>query len=252
LEWNKEYKHIDDKSDMTQTETNTETCWESDMTDHSPEKRVAFPLNEVESHETTQPTVPKSPRKRQSVKEKKQYFRALVGIDDTRTPAITKKKETPEAWKAEPTLHYFWFSRFWIRIYATVLLAILSREPALLHGIPIIILYCMLKRAFIWGMFISSSNEAAASLQHFRWMFKFGLSILEKALDGDRVSAFLSTKTVQFWTGSGMNFALDFSRKQSQDIRKRTLKEARENLEHQIKERKHRVKERIDRRLGKK
>jgi hypothetical protein len=232
----KEQKHIDEKPDLTPTDG----CSDSENIEHPHEKLVACPCNE-DSHSAAQPVqpiVPKSP-KRQSRKEKKQRFRALLGIVDATTATVikaTKRTEIPEEREVKLSLHYFWFSRFWIRIYATLLLSILSREPAILHGVTIIICYCMLKRAFIWGMFLSTTNEAASSLQHFRWMYKFALTTLEKALDGDRLRGFLATKTIQFWTGSGMNFILSFLREQSRDIRKRTLKETRDSLERQIRQ----------------
>lgn len=223
---------VDIDIECTPDMTHTESCSDSETIDHLHEKTVPCALHE-DDHSIT-PKPPKSPTRRQLRKDKKQHLRALFGLDDAvAIVAIKAKSERPvtEERDAESSLHYFWFSSFWIRIYTILLLSVLTREPALLHGITMLILWCMLKQGMVWGVYLSTSQEGAQCLKLFRWMFRFALTTFEKALDGDRMRGFLATKTIQFWSGTGMNFVAAFMRDQSRDIRTRMLKETRDSLE---------------------
>ena len=65
-------------------------------------------------------------------------------------------------------------------------------------------------------------------------MTRFSLGILEKAIEGGKISGFLATKTVQFWSGTGKDFLMSFWREQNREIRHRMLKESKASMEQQL------------------
>lgn len=170
---------------------------------------------------------------RLSYREKKERFRASLGIGKAASMAAARGGKLSEEILTKSTFHYFWFSRFWLQIYCTLLVSILSREPAVLHLITIFILWHMLKRAIAWGAFFARGGEAKKGIARIRWMLKFSLGFLEKALEGNKVHGFLTAKTFVFWTGTGKNFLVAFFRHQLRDIRTGTLQDVREMLRRQ-------------------
>ena len=219
--------------------TKCDSSVESENVDQFPIKaHVALSVSSNElSPSRRRLSIPYSPTSlkasRLNYKEKRARFRVALGIGDTATIANAEGAAIRNEILTSSNFHYFWCSRFWIWIYAACLFAILSRQPVLLHVITIFTLWHMLERVFAWSAFLATSREARQSVQHIRWVFKFTLGFLEKALEGNRFHGYLTVKTVKFWTGTGKNFLLAFFRRQLHEIRSNMLKDVRDTLRRQ-------------------
>ena len=127
--------------------------------------------------------------------------------------------------------HYFWGSQFFTPIYGVLLLAVVTREPFVLFGIPLVVLWFMLDRAVAWVTYATDGRDLKDVLAFLRWWTRLALKRLGDAADGDALTGFLAMKTLNFWTkGTGKDIALSVTRALSRDSRERILKETEDVL----------------------
>lgn len=175
----------------------------------------------------------KSIRKLQ--KEQKDRFRELVVMGQSSLETASGISGTVE--EISTSVHYFWGSNFWTRIYMLVIMAILFRQPQILHGITLFVLAKVLERGVAWGLFLADSKEVRTSKQHVTWILKFALGELEKTVEGDTVRSWLASVSFNFWQGRGKSYVNRLVRNNVAGVNMGILKEAREKLERQVAER---------------
>lgn len=116
-------------------------------------------------------------------------------------------------------------------MYSIVFLALLLRQPLILHGIHIAVIWFMLRQMMTWVTFITENQETREAVRHLRWLMRYSFQNVQKAAEGDSFRGFILTKTANFWTvGAGKGFVKSFLRDQGREIRQRNLKEAKEAL----------------------
>lgn len=169
----------------------------------------------------------RSPSRRS--KERKQEIRSRLGIFGNITTEDSQVSTT-----RSPAMHDFWGSRFFLSIYAIVLVALLSRQWVVLHGLLLVIVWPIMDRLWIWGLFIWQSNELKSILRHVRWFSRFAFTQAGKAAEGDRLRSYIATQTFMFWTGTGKNIIRTIIRVETRWIRTRLLRETEDTLQQQL------------------
>lgn len=171
---------------------------------------------------------PQSPS-RQTRKEKRKEIRSRLSniatlendSQDSRTPSLL-------------TFHTFWTSQFFLTVYGIVLISLISRQLLLLHGVSLLILWRIMDRVLVWGLYLWRSNETKAIVQHVRWISKFAFKQAGKAAEGDRLRSYIATQAFKFWTGTGKNILKTMFRWQTSWVRNRALKETGDTLQQQM------------------
>ena len=132
------------------------------------------------------------------------------------------------------SIHTFWASQFFLTIYGIVLISLISRQWLLLHGVSLLILWRIMDRVLVWGLYLWRSNETKAIVQHVRWISKFAFKQAGKAAEGDRLRSYIATQAFKFWTGTGKNILKTMFRWQTSWVRNRALKETGDTLQQQM------------------
>jgi hypothetical protein len=125
-------------------------------------------------------------------------------------------------------VHYFWGSRFFTSIYVIIVVAGLSREPYILYGIPIIVLWFIQRRTVAWGAYLVTSGGTKAAVRHLRWIKRFASKQVKGTIEGDSLVALVATaRAFSFLTdGYGKGLVLNYYQNQGREIRQRLLKQA--------------------------
>ena len=135
-------------------------------------------------------------------------------------------------YKEEFVFHYFWGSRFFTTIYGVVVVAVVMREPLVLFGIPLVVLWFMLWQAVAWFQYMTDGREKKDVIKFLEWWTRFALKrVRDAVVNGDALTIFGTMMTMNFWSnGFGKNMAVSVSTSLSRQSYKRVLKHTKDVL----------------------
>ena len=169
----------------------------------------------------------------QSCEDKKAKSRLSLWLSDFSFVQPTRRShKMVHEHKKEFVFHYFWGSRFFTTIYGVVVVAVVMREPLVLFGIPLVVLWFMLWQAVAWFHYMTDGREKKDVIKFLEWWTRFALKrVRDAVVNGDALAIFGTLMTMNFWSnGFGKNMAVSVSTSLSRQSYKRVLKHTKDVL----------------------
>ncbi|KAG7367595.1 hypothetical protein IV203_030266 [Nitzschia inconspicua] len=178
--------------------------------------------NVMELESTLNNTKDKQSEKRKSQIQRHQSTQILnmAELMQASRQQTSPRNSEGELWKSNPA----------IALYVLVVISIMSRRLFVLQGLPLLILFYFAKLFLSWFVYVVDAKEIRELKGLAKWWINFGLRFSTKTIRGDRIHGLLTAFTVNFWKGTGFNYATSIYRSISQDARESFLRHARENL----------------------
>jgi hypothetical protein len=152
-------------------------------------------------------------------------------MSDTSTTDASEHDNVVQVEEGKLELHYFWGSSVALKIYSVCLASLLLQQLWILHGITLILLGCMLERAFAWGLFFYENKEFHEMRRLVFWVLKFTLGQLDKMVQGDAMRQMLAGFSLQFWNSTGQDLFLKLWRMGTKENNSTVVKERRDVIE---------------------
>jgi hypothetical protein len=152
-------------------------------------------------------------------------------MSDASITDVAEHDNVVQVEKGKTELHYFWGSSVALKIYSVCLASLLLQQLWILHGITLILLGCMLERAFAWGLFFYENKDFQKLKRLVFWVLKFTLGELDKTVQGDVMRGWVAGFSLQFWNSRGKDYFLYLWRNQLNNTNSAVLKERKDLIE---------------------
>jgi hypothetical protein len=158
-------------------------------------------------------------RRRMSRKRRKPHMN-VADLIEASTRISRQEENDAELWKSKPAI--------WL--YALVVISVSLRRFLLFQGISILFVYYFIKLLLSWFMYVKDAKEIREFYGLAKWWINFGLRFSTKTIEGDKLHSILTAFTVNFWKGTGFNYATSLYQSIAKDGRDKFLQQARDNL----------------------
>lgn len=116
------------------------------------------------------------------------------------------------------------------RLGAVLIAFALLRRLWVLDGIPLVLIFHMVKIVLSWISFVAGAKEIREFVGLAQWWIRFGLDFSTKTVEGETVHRIITAYSLNFWNMFGKNYLFNTLKEITNESRTRVLKEARDDM----------------------